>query len=190
MIYNFRIVSDEVENFKREIKIDADATFLDLHNAICDAVNYDKSQLCSFFLCDDNWEKGKEISLEDMDSDSDQDVWLMDEEIISDHIEDEGQRLIFVFDYMTDRAFFMEMKELTTSKNLKDPICTCSMGNPPKQTIDFKEFEAQLEAQAKVALAASTSIDDLDDEFMGEEGFNEDEFDPDSFSEISEMGDY
>ncbi len=30
MIFKFRIVSDEVENFKREIKIDADATFWDL----------------------------------------------------------------------------------------------------------------------------------------------------------------
>lgn len=184
MIYLFRIVSDEVENFKREIKIDADATFFDLHNAICEAVNYDKSQLCSFFLCDDNWEKGKEICLEDMGTDSDQDVWFMDEEIISDHIEDEGQRLIFVFDYMTDRAFFIEMKELTTSKNLKDPICTCSMGNPPKQSIDFTEFEARLEAQAKTI--SPTSIEDLDEEWDGEEGFNEDEFDPDSYSEISE----
>ncbi len=30
MIFTFRIVSDEVDNFKREIKIDATATFLDL----------------------------------------------------------------------------------------------------------------------------------------------------------------
>lgn len=29
----------------------------------------------------------------------------MDECPLSDFIEDEGQRLIFVFDYMTDRAF-------------------------------------------------------------------------------------
>lgn len=27
MIYKFRIVSDEVENFKREIEIDADSSF-------------------------------------------------------------------------------------------------------------------------------------------------------------------
>ena len=30
MIFNFRIVSDEVDNFKREIQIDSTATFLDL----------------------------------------------------------------------------------------------------------------------------------------------------------------
>ena len=63
-------MSDEVENFKREIQIDADATFLDLRNAICDCTGYDKSQMSSFFLCDEGWERDKEITLEDMGSDS------------------------------------------------------------------------------------------------------------------------
>ena len=36
MIFTFRIVSDEVDNFKREIKIDGTSTFLDLKNAICE----------------------------------------------------------------------------------------------------------------------------------------------------------
>ena len=76
MIYSFRIVSDEVDNFRREISIDADATFLDLRNAICDSVNYDKNQMNSFFLCDEGWEKGKEITLEDMGSDLSDDVYL------------------------------------------------------------------------------------------------------------------
>ncbi len=44
MIFNFRLVSDEVDNFRREISIDADATFLDLRNAICDSVDYDKNE--------------------------------------------------------------------------------------------------------------------------------------------------
>ena len=66
MIFNFRIVSDEVDNFKREIKIDADATFLDLKNAICESVDYDKNQMSSFFICDDSWEKEKENKMEDM----------------------------------------------------------------------------------------------------------------------------
>ena len=34
MIFTFRLVSDEVANFKREIKIDASSNFLDLKNAI------------------------------------------------------------------------------------------------------------------------------------------------------------
>lgn len=179
MIFNFRMVSDEVDNFKREIKIDADMTFLDLRNAICESVGYDKHQMCSFFLCDNNWEKEKEIALEDMDFDSDQDVWLMDEVILSDYLEDEGQRLIFVFDYMTDRAFFIELKEIITGKKLKDPVCTCSMGNPPSQAIDFEEYEAKIEAKA--ALAA----EDIDEDFYGSDGYNEDEFNAEGFEEMS-----
>ena len=86
MIYNFRIVSDEVDNFKREIQIDADATFLDLRNAICDSVGYDKTQFSSFFMCDEGWEREQEICLEDMGSDSSQDVYLMEDTPLSDFI--------------------------------------------------------------------------------------------------------
>jgi hypothetical protein len=179
MIFNFRIVSDEVDNFKREIQIDANATFLDLRNAICDSVGYDKNQMCSFFLCDTDWEKEREITLEDMGADSDQDVWLMDETVLSDYIED-GQRLMFVFDYMTDRAFFIEMKQTITGKTLKDPVCTSSMGTPPPQTIDMDEFEAS------VASKAATQVDDdMDEDFYGSTEFNEDEFEAAGFDEMS-----
>ena len=34
MVYRFTIISDEVDNFRREIQIDSDATFLELHSAI------------------------------------------------------------------------------------------------------------------------------------------------------------
>lgn len=181
MVFNFRIVSDEVDNFRREIQIDADATFLDLKNAICESVNYDKNQMCSFFICDDNWEKKKEITMEDMGADADQDVYLMDETILSDEIDDEGQRLMFTFDYLTDRSFFIEMKEMITRKTLKDPLCTLSKGNAPVQQMDFEEFEKN---EAKKAAEAS-SLEDLGEEFYGSEGYNEDEFDPEAFDELT-----
>ena len=176
MIFNFRLVSDEVDNFKREIKIDADYTFLDLKNAICDAVGYDKNQLCSFFLCDSNWEKETEITLEDMGKSSEDDVWLMEETILSDYIEDEGQRLIFMFDYMTERSFFIEMKEMITGKKLKDPLCTLAIGKAPVQIMDLKEFEAKIDAKLTVA-----SVEDIGEEFYGSEEFNADEFDAEGF---------
>lgn len=181
MIFNFRIVSDEVDNFKREIKIDAEATFLDLKNAICDAVGYDKNQMCSFFLCDRNWEKEKEITLEDMGSDSDQDVWLMEDSVLSDFIDDEGQKMLFTFDYLTDRNFFIEMRELITGKNLKDPVCTLSLGSAPSQVVDLDEFDAKIDA--KVAKAAD--IEDLDADFYGSAEFNPDEFDAAGFDEMT-----
>lgn len=183
MIFNFRIVSDEVDNFRREIQIDADATFLDLKNAICESVGYDKNQMSSFFICDDRWEKEKEITLEDMGSDSSQEVYLMEDSVLADFIEDEGQRLIFTFDYLTDRSFFIEMKELKTGRNLKDPVCSLSLGKAPAQNIDFEEFEAKSAAKAKAAAAAAA--DDMGEDFYGTDQYNDDEFDVAGFDEMT-----
>ena len=65
MVYRFTIISDEVDNFRREIQIDSEATFLDLHNAILKSTGYPNDQMTSFFVCDSNWEKETEITLED-----------------------------------------------------------------------------------------------------------------------------
>ncbi len=181
MIFNFRIVSDEVDNFKREIQIDADATFLDLRNAICDSVGYDKSQFSSFFLCEEGWERNQEICLEDMGSDSSEDVYLMDDTSLGDFIEDDGQRMVWVFDYMTDRSFFIEMKKSIPGKSLKDPLCTISMGEAPTQFVDLDDFDAKIDAKA----AQSVATTDLDDEFYGSTEFNEDEFDAAGFDEMT-----
>ena len=180
MIFNFRIVSDEVDNFKREIQIDSTATFLDLKKVICNSVGFDAMQMSSFFLCDRNWEKEKEITYEDMGVDADQEVWLMDESVLSDFIEDEGQKLLYVFDYLTDRMFFIEMTQLVPGRSLKDPLCTLSLGIAPPETIDIEEFEAKVEAKR-----SSNVMSDLDEDFYGEDGYNEDEFDTQGFDEMT-----
>lgn len=179
MVYKFRIVSDEVDNFRREIEIDADSTFLSLRNAICEAVGYDKNQMSSFFICDNDWEKDVEITLEDMGTDSSEDVYLMEDSVISDFVEDEGQRLLYVFDYMTDRCFFMEMVDSEPGKTLLDPLCSVARGKAPVQTMDLDEFEEKSSAKT---VATPT---DIDEEFYGESDYNPDEFDPEGFDEMT-----
>ena len=179
MIFNFRIVSDEVDNFKREIQIDAEATFLDLKNAICESVDYDKNQMSSFFICDDRWEKEREITLEDMGSDSSEDVYLMEDSVLSDFIEDEGQRLMFTFDYLTDRSFYIEMKKMITGRTLKDPVCTLAVGKAPAESVDLDEFDAKIDAKAAAA------AEDMGEEFFGSDSYNDDEFDAAGFDELT-----
>lgn len=181
MIFNFRIVSDEVDNFKREIQIDATATFLDLKKAICECVGYDATQMSSFFLCDRNWEKEKEITFEDMGADADQDVWLMDESVLADFIEDEGQKMLYVFDYITERMFFIEMTKLITGRTLKDPLCTLALGTPPPESVDLEEFDAKIDAKH----AAAAAVADLDEDFYGADSYNDDEFDAQGFDEMT-----
>lgn len=169
MVYRFKLVSDEVNNFSREIEIDSESTFLQLRNTILDSVGYSKDDIDSFFLCDDDWQKEEEITLEDMGSQSDQDTWLMESTPLNEMIEEEGQKLIFVFDYLTDRCFFMEMKEMIPGRNLLEGICTMKKGTPPKQIIDLEEFEKKIDTKV-----ADKDID-LGIPFYGEDEFNEDE---------------
>lgn len=165
MIYKFRIVSDEVANFKLEILIDSDDTFLRLRNAILDAVGYTKDQMDSFFICEDDWSKDKEITLADMGTDSDQDLWIMENTPLSELIEEEGQKLIYVFDYLTERSFFMEMKEMITGKQLLDPLCQRKEGKAPEQFIDVEEYKP----------TQTSAIEDIDEDFYGSDEYNDDE---------------
>lgn len=116
MLFRFLILSDEVDDFKREIKIDSEATFLDLHNAILDSVGYTKDQMCSFFICEDDWSKKTEITLVEMDTASEEDNYIMEDTRLEELLEDEHQKLLYVFDYMTERAFFMELREIIPEK--------------------------------------------------------------------------
>lgn len=170
MVYKFKLVSDEVSNFSREIEIDANSSFFQLRNAILDSVNYTKDDMDSFFLCDDEWQRQEEITLEDMGSSSDQDIWIMDDTPLNELIEEEGQKLVFVFDYLTERSFFMEMKEAVPGRNLSDPICTVKRGNPPAQRVDMDEFERQIDQNVK------KQVEDLDiEDFYGDTEYNDDE---------------
>ena len=72
--------------------------------------------MTSFFLCDDDWEKEKEITLEEMDNSPEIDSWVMKDTTLSELIEDEKQKLLYVFDYMTERCFFIELSEIITEK--------------------------------------------------------------------------
>lgn len=171
MVYKFVLISDEVDGFSRGIEIDADATFLELHEAILTAVNYSKDQITSFFLCNDDWEKGTEITLFEMDTDSDVDSWVMDEAVLSELITEEKQKMVYIFDNLNERMFFMELVEIIFNKDLSAPQCVSSVGEPPAQVsenFDSVDFSANL---------------DLGENFYGDEDFDPDELDNEDFDD-------
>ena len=178
MVYSFLLLSDEVDNFKREITIDSDASFLDLNNIILESVGYTKDQMTSFFLCEEDWSKTTEITLMEMDTSSEVDNYIMTETPLNSLIEEEKQKLLFVFDYFTERVFFMELVEIITGKNQKSPVCSLSIGNPPNQSISFDDN----------TLLNSSAIS-LDEDFFGDEEFDIDELDRDGFDGLDSIED-
>lgn len=167
MIYRFTIISDEVDNFVREIKIDSDATFLDLHKLIIDSCGYSDDQLTSFTICENGWEKGQEITMEVMDTDSYEDSFIMAETELSEFLEDEKQHLLYTFDPLADRVFFMELSEIITGKSLKEGKVTKCVGDAPQQMLDFDDMLNMN--------PVGSSIFDDDDSF--DEGFDQEDID-------------
>ena len=178
MIYKFTFSCEEGDpNFRRVFEADADATFLDLHNAILKSVDYPDDQMTSFYLCNDEWEKGQEVTLVEMDSNFEYDNMVMNDTKLSDLLEEQGQRLIYVFDPMFERYFFGSLKEIKAG-TMNGVECVESKGKAPKQL----KSEDPL---AGVGANKSGNDLDFDDEFRDEldlgdidmEGFQDLSFD-------------
>ena len=186
MVYKFRLLSDEVEDFRRDIEIDSDATFMELHEAILKSAGYPDDQMTSFFICNDNWIKEVEITREDMGGMSEDENYVMDETVIGDLVEDEKQKLMYVFDPLGDRVFYMELSKIEFGKDIDKAVCTRSVGEAPAQTLDFEELMSK----------GNTNIanEDINEDFYGSDDYDDDEIDPDGFdfgsaSEISSIDD-
>lgn len=85
MDYRFEISLPNSSDFRCEIAIGGDQTFQQFHDKIVDVLNYDNSQMASFFTIDKMGNRGKEIALMDMATDEEEsDTLVMDSTKISD----------------------------------------------------------------------------------------------------------
>jgi hypothetical protein len=132
MIYKFRIISSENEDFIREVAINSHSTFYDLHIFLVDELNYDSSQMNSFFLTDQNWHKETEVTLIDMTDGLDPEIKVMDKINLGQLISEKKQRLLYVFDQFAERSLFLELFEIRDGE-LPHPKCIRKEGTPPVQ---------------------------------------------------------
>lgn len=189
MLFRIKFISDEVDGFVRELKIDSDATFLDLNQAILESCGYPDDQMTSFYLCDEEWERGLQITREDMGVGSaDEDIYVMEETKLSELIEDEEQHLEFVFDPFEERSFFIDVKEIIPGETLKHYAIIRAKGEAPQQ---IKDMDMDLDlsesvTKSKKRKAAPAEEEDFENEALYEgAAFNDDEIDLEGF-EISE----
>jgi hypothetical protein len=132
MVYKFVVLSDEDESFVREFEFLDSQTLMDFHNLIQEELEFDKSQMASFYLATDNWEKEEEFTLFDMGTGSS----TMESAVLEDIIFRKNQKLLYVFDFFNDRALFVEYTgEAKEIEDREYPVCTNSKGVPPKQVV-------------------------------------------------------
>jgi hypothetical protein len=168
-VYRFRLLYEDQEDFLRDFDILSSQTFADFHNVIKQSVELPGNELASFFVCDRNWRKKKEITLinmqngEPVDEVDDDDrrspkrdripISEMDKVRIREVIDDPHQRILYEYDFLNPRTFFIELTRILEAGN-KDqyPMCAKSEGKlimappilPILETLDVDEDEIAL----------------------------------------------
>ncbi|MCQ2347407.1 MAG: plasmid pRiA4b ORF-3 family protein [Paludibacteraceae bacterium] len=176
MIYKITFSCEEEVGFRRVFEMDSDATFLDLHKAILESVNYPDNQMTSFFLCNENWEKGQEVTLVEMGANFEYDNMVMEETRLSDLLEEQGQRLIYIFDPMFERYFFGSLKEIKPG-SMVGVQCVEKKGTAPKQ-LQTEDMSAIVGKDGKGDLG-------LDEDFYGDSQYDEGDLDMEGFQDLS-----
>lgn len=171
MIYHLLVLSDENDFFSRELHIDSQASFLELNDFLIDNLGYSRGEMTTFHVSDGAWNKGQEITLMDMGFSSDEDVYLMDSTRLEDFIDGKGDRLLFIFDLLSERSLFIEVLDVEFGTALGQINLIASKGNAPKQTSTAEEAALRGDGSA----SAKSSILDDEDLFADDDAIDLDE---------------
>ena len=135
-VYRFRVLlQHDDEDIFRDIDIYPSHNLQDLHNSIQVAFEFDNSQMASFYLSNDEWEKGEELTLFDMnEAGGSQEIKMMQDAILEETLSGEGDKLLYVFDFMNIWTFHVELVQvLNASSEVTYPAIINVQGKPPDQ---------------------------------------------------------
>jgi hypothetical protein len=142
-VYKFRILSEEQNDFVRDIEISSVQRFEDFHNIILQTTGLDGKELASFHITNGKWIKLKEITLidmmeeqnefeeeyEDEDSSVFPETLVMKDCKLKDFIDDPHQRMIYEYDFLNLKTFFIELIQISQAKSkVNYPVCVRSVG--------------------------------------------------------------
>ena len=182
MVYKFVVLSDEDETFVMEFEFLDSQNLLDFHNILQDELEFDRSQMASFFMATESWEKEEEFTLFDIGGGSS----TMENAVLEEIIFRKNQKLLYVFDFFNDRALYIEyVGEFEEEDDKGYPVCTTSKGMPPKQVT----FGSVLRKKYNNLVVTD---DDDDDDVVDEEVVDDDIFfsgdDEDDLSDFDNIG--
>jgi len=162
MIFRFRVVldNDTKEDIFRDMKSRNTDTLEDLHNVITQSFGFDGSEMASFYLSDEEWNQGEEISLFDV-SEGGSDIQLMSQTLINTVVSESSTKLLYIYDFLSLWTFMVELGEIVEeAKGTDYPNLLYVHGQVPGEAPE-KVFEAEGNA-------------DSFDEF--EEGYGSDDY--------------
>jgi hypothetical protein len=134
-ILKFRIYWEEDESVYRDVAIKHTQNFLELHQAILKSYEFDNKHKATFYRSNDNWQRGREISLEKYDREYKADPLIMADVPLSDEIKGPNQKFIYEYDFNKNWHFMVELINVDKEENAKltYPACVRTEGLAPSQ---------------------------------------------------------
>jgi hypothetical protein len=119
-ILKFRTYYEEDDAVYRDVVIRHSQTFFDLHTAILKAYEFDSKHQATFYRSNDNWQRGKEITLEKYaDRDYRVEPLLMGNTTIGSEIRDTNQKFVYVYDFTKNWTFLLELINVSKDESNK-----------------------------------------------------------------------
>ncbi len=181
-ILKFRVFFEEDDTVYRDIVIKHNQLFFDLHQAILIAYEFDSKHQATFYRSNDNWLRGRAISLEKYDIDYKAEPLLMMETTIGSEIADPNQRFVYVYDFQKNWTFLIQLIAVSKEEGSKItyPSVTRKEGIAPSQ-YGIKSILGDRFADVEEKYDLSALVEGFTDE--GEEGGSENENDEDQAGE-------
>lgn len=105
-VFTIRAILDADEDVIRDVAIHGNANLFDLHHLLVEAFGLEKGEMSSFFKSNDDWEQGEEISMLDMNPDTNKNP--LEERVIEESFIKEGEKMLFVYDFLNLWTFYLE----------------------------------------------------------------------------------
>jgi len=118
-VLKFRAYFEEDDAVYRDIVIKHNQTFQDLHLAILKAYEFDNKHHATFYRSNDQWQRGREISLEKYDKEYRADPLMMANTTIGSEIRDTNQKFVYVYDFLKNWTFLIELINVTKEESSK-----------------------------------------------------------------------
>jgi hypothetical protein len=180
-IFKLRVIVDTEQDVFRDIEIETDSTFEDLHKAILDSFDFEEGEMASFYMSNESWEKGMEIPLMEMGDRSGASKSMSNTKL-SDMISQPSDKVLYVYDFMRMWIFYIELMEIKKDKpSTIYPRVALIYGDAPSQ--DSKEMDLFgdefSESEFKAVHGGEGDDDEEDEDDMFSEGgeyFDEEDF--------------
>jgi len=119
-VLKFRTYYEEDDAVYRDVVIKHSQSFFELHNAILKAYEFDSKHQATFYRSNDNWQRGREITLEKYaDKEYRAEPLLMSETTIGSEIRDTNQKFVYVYDFTKSWTFLLELINVTKEESSK-----------------------------------------------------------------------